>query len=111
MVVWSVTDRASFEAAAVFHQKILRVKEVPAFPIVFCGNKSDVPGPDHVVSESDAKSFAKSVGCPYLPTSAKTRLNIEECFETLVREVRQYTHKSDADFRLAPKKHRECVLL
>eukprot|EP01106_Pelomyxa_sp_JSP_P006620 TRINITY_DN2068_c0_g3_i1.p1 TRINITY_DN2068_c0_g3~~TRINITY_DN2068_c0_g3_i1.p1 ORF type:complete len:148 (-),score=41.91 TRINITY_DN2068_c0_g3_i1:151-594(-) len=112
MIVWSVTDRNSFEAAGELRKKILRVKEAGEFPMVFCGNKSDFPAAEHFVSEADAKAFAKSVSCPYLPTSAKTRLNVEECFETLVREVRDHNRKTKGgeEFRLE-KPRSPCVLL
>lgn len=68
LIVWSVADRNSFEAAAEFHRKILRVKEKENgnFPMVFLGNKVDLPPSERVVSEAEGRAFAKQCGVPYL---------------------------------------------
>ncbi|KAH3757927.1 Ras GTPase [Pelomyxa schiedti] len=112
MIVWSVSDRASFEAAAEFHRKILRVKEVEFYPMVFCGNKVDIPPAERIVTEAEGKSFAKGINCPYFETSAKARLNIEASFEGLVREVRKFNKvntPSHDDGRIKPG--HKCTLL
>jgi len=119
MIVWSVADRPSYEAAGEFYKKILRVKEAETFPTVFCGNKADITPPERVVTEAEGKALAKSCGnAPYLETSAKSRLNIEASFEALVRAVRQYNKvgHGDDDIRRKPNdkkggKKGGCVLL
>ncbi|KAH3767157.1 Ras GTPase [Pelomyxa schiedti] len=91
MIVWSVGDRGSFDSAGDFYRKILRVKDAESFPVVFCGNKADLPPSERLVSEAEGKALGKSCGgAPYLETSAKVRLNIEASFETLIRLVRNY---------------------
>ena len=49
LLVFSVTDRTSFEEVSRFHKQILRVKDRDEFPIMLVGNKSD-PQSQRVVS-------------------------------------------------------------
>lgn len=42
ILVFSVTDYASFEEIFKFHRQILRVKDRDEFPMLMVGNKSDL---------------------------------------------------------------------
>jgi hypothetical protein len=42
LLVYSVTERDSFDMIAAFHAQILRVKDTETVPIVLVGNKSDL---------------------------------------------------------------------
>jgi GTPase KRas protein len=98
-LVYSITSRASFESLSTFHNQILRVKDVENFPVVIIGNKCDLEQ-DREVPQTEAKQFADSIGSPFFEVkiivfdtpkaSAKTRVNVEECFNQVVREIRKY---------------------
>ena len=88
LIVYSCTDRNSFESINNYRSKILRVKEVDNFPIVFVANKVDLVK-DRDVSEKEGKEKATEYNVKYIETSAKNKLNIEEAFYTLVREIRK----------------------
>ena len=42
LLVFSLSDRRSFEEAARFHKDILRAKDRDEFPVMLVGNKSDL---------------------------------------------------------------------
>lgn len=42
LLVFSVTDRASFDEMYKFHRQILRVKDRDEFPMLMVGNKADL---------------------------------------------------------------------
>lgn len=42
LLVFSVTDRASFDEIYKFHKQILRVKDRDEFPMLMVGNKADL---------------------------------------------------------------------
>ncbi|EDR26112.1 ras-1, putative [Entamoeba histolytica HM-1:IMSS-B] len=108
LIVYSVTDRNSFESIKNYQNKILRVKEATSFPIVFVANKVDLVK-DRDVSEKEGKDKAAELGVKYIETSAKNKLNIEEAFYTLVREIRKQQN-SDAPEEAGkggPKKQKE----
>jgi GTPase KRas protein len=41
------------------------------------------------VTTAEGNDLARSFGCPFFETSAKSRINVEESFYQLVREIRK----------------------
>ena len=39
---------------------------------------------------SEGRDLAKHFGCKFIETSAKQRINVDEAFSQLVREIRKY---------------------
>jgi len=95
LCVYSVTLRNSFEEVANFHEHILRVKDVETIPFVLVGNKADLEG-QRVVSKEEGDKMAQRLNCKFLESSAKTKLNVHESFHELVREVKEYKRKHEA---------------
>jgi len=89
ILTYSITSRHSFdEASNVFREQILRVKDADRVPMVLCGNKCDLEN-ERQVSKAEAEGLSKSWGCPFYETSALARINVEEAFYDLVREIRK----------------------
>ncbi|XP_062302349.1 ras-related protein M-Ras-like isoform X2 [Osmerus eperlanus] len=89
LIVFSVTDKASFEHVDRFHQLILRVKDRESFPIVLVANKVDLL---HLrkISSDQGKEMASKHDIAYIETSAKDPpMNIDKAFHELVRVIRQ----------------------
>lgn len=87
MLIYSVQDSDSFEQITKIHEDIIRIRETEKFPCIICANKQDLDKSQHVVSESEGQELAKQLKAIYMPTSAKTGLNINEIMEIAVREV------------------------
>jgi GTPase KRas protein len=87
LLVYSITSRSTFEHIATLRDKILRTKNASQVPMVLVGNKCDLEG-DRVVSAAEAKAFADKFSMPFFETSAKKKINHEECFYAVVREIR-----------------------
>jgi len=87
LLVYSVANKETFSALDDFRDQILRVKDENSFPMILIGNKCDLAD-QRQVSTEEGKNMAKRWGCSFFETSAKTRINIEECFEQLVREMK-----------------------
>ncbi|RKP11788.1 ras-like protein [Piptocephalis cylindrospora] len=90
LLVYSITSRSSFEEIATFHQQILRVKDKDYFPIIVVANKCDLE-PERQVSSQEGRDLAKEWQCRFIETSAKQKINVDESFYNLVREIRRFT--------------------
>jgi GTPase KRas protein len=55
--------------------------------MVLVGNKCDLPTRN--MDMAQAKDVAKSYSIPFIETSAKTRMGVDDAFYTLVREIRK----------------------
>lgn len=51
LLVYSITDRQSFEEIMTFQQQILRVKDRDYFPMIVVGNKCDLEGERQVSTQ------------------------------------------------------------
>lgn len=92
LLVYSIDSRQSFEEIRTFQQQILRVKDRDDFPIIIVGNKCDLES-DRVVSQEEGMAMAQSFKCKFMETSAKKRINVEQSFYELVREIRKYNRE------------------
>ncbi|KAM9965776.1 hypothetical protein ACTFIR_005950 [Dictyostelium discoideum] len=90
MIVFSIDSRTSFEEVSQLKEHIERVKDRDDVPIIIVGNKVDLES-RRQVSRIEADRLARSLRVPYIETSAKTRINIEEAFFTLVRHTPRNT--------------------
>jgi GTPase KRas protein len=57
LLVYSITDRNSFDSISAYHRQILRVKESESVPIALVGNKCDL---------EDGRCVAKNGTSSYL---------------------------------------------
>ncbi|KAG4302312.1 hypothetical protein PCANB_001596 [Pneumocystis canis] len=89
LLVYSINNRNSFEEILTFQQQILRVKDKDHFPMIIVANKCDLENERHV-GQCEGRELAKLFQCRFIETSAKQRINVEEAFYTLVREIRRY---------------------
>lgn len=113
LIVYSVASRSSFEAVTNFRDQILRVKDEDEYPMIILGNKCDLEH-EREIQTHEGKELAKQLGnCPFLETSAKARINVEEAFFEVVREIRKWNNSgTDTDGPKKPaKKKSRCALL
>ncbi|KAF9411943.1 Ras GTPase, partial [Entomortierella beljakovae] len=98
LLVYSITSRNSFEEISTFYQQILRVKDKDFFPIILVANKCDLEH-ERQVSTHEGRELAKQFSSRLIETSAKQRINVDEAFYNLVREIRRFnkeTHSSQS---------------
>ncbi|XP_066245102.1 ras-like protein 2 [Euwallacea similis] len=89
LLVFSVTERSSFDEIYKFHRQILRVKDRDEFPMLMVGNKVDLEH-QRVVWQEEAQQLARNLKIPYIECSAKMRMNVDNAFYELVRVVRKF---------------------
>jgi len=113
LCVYAITSRSSFDEITSFREQILRVKDEDKVPMVLAGNKCDLED-ERQVSMAEGQDLAKSFGCAFFETSAKSRINVEEAFYQLVREIRNHTRGAgggDKGKKKKKKKKGGCSML
>jgi len=95
LLVYSVTDRPSFNEIIQLKEQIHRAKDSEKVPMVLVGNKADL-NQARQVSKQEGEEYALSMGVPFFETSAKHRVNIDEAFIQVVREIRKLDPKYQA---------------
>ncbi|KAF8528066.1 ras protein [Hysterangium stoloniferum] len=117
VLVYSIASRATFDRLEVFRQSMLRVKRSkPIFMLV--GNKCD-RGLDRQVTREEGLEMARHFGCEFLETSAKTAVNVERLFASLVRKLRENRQGADGGpppgpAQVVPKRKKsptKCIIL
>ncbi|KAJ2850588.1 GTP-binding protein [Coemansia brasiliensis] len=84
VIAFSVTFYKSFEIAKVIRDKILDMSGTETVAMVLVGNKSDLKD-ERQVNKADAEEAARQFGCPYIETSAKENLNIDQVFVNSIK--------------------------
>ncbi|CAG9854865.1 unnamed protein product [Phyllotreta striolata] len=112
LLVYSVTDKNSYENITHFHTQILRVKDRDTYPMLLVANKVDLV---HLrkVTEEQGRDLAHRLGIPYIETSAKDPpLNIDATFHEVVRIIRnQPQNENDKRKKKKLPKFGRCILL
>ncbi|CAF0743278.1 unnamed protein product [Adineta steineri] len=86
LVIFSLTSWQSFLDVRPVREQILRVKGTDNVPICLVGNKCDA-SIQRQVTPNDALELAQSWNCPYIETSAKLAINVNDIFAEIVREI------------------------
>jgi len=87
LLAFSITERGTFEECNYFWDLIVDLKgqNLSKVPLVLVGNKADLDSERHVKKHEGEALAAKYNNAKYLEASAKTGLNVNECFEALVK--------------------------
>ncbi|KAJ9611409.1 RAS2 protein [Cladophialophora chaetospira] len=102
LLVYSITNRDSFERVRKFHRQVQSVKDhqrewqtVQGYrflangpPIMLVGNKSEQQH-ERQVSTQEGQVLANELGCGFVETSCKNCVNVEKAFVDVVRMIRR----------------------
>ncbi|MBN3308153.1 GTP-binding protein GEM [Amia ocellicauda] len=109
LIVYSITDRASFERASELRIQLRRARQAEDIPIILVGNKSDLVR-CREVSVTEGRTCAVVFDCKFIETSAAVPHNVREMFEGIVRQIRlRRDSKEDNQRRMALNKRRESI--
>ncbi|RMZ91227.1 hypothetical protein DV736_g1529, partial [Chaetothyriales sp. CBS 134916] len=89
MLVFSICNMNSFYELSDLRDQIIRIKNDEDVPLVIVGNKSDMEE-DRMVPRARGFQLAQGWGPkPYYETSARRRINVDEAFVNLCRQIMQ----------------------
>ena len=89
LLVFSISNENSFYELDELREQIIRIKDDDDVPLVVVGNKCDMEE-DRVIPRARGFDLAKSWGNkPYFESSARRRVNVDEAFVNLCRQIIQ----------------------
>jgi len=107
VLVYSIIAQSTFNDLPDLREQILRVKDKDEVPMVLVGNKCDLQD-QRVITTEQGQELARKFGCAFLEASAKKRINVDEIFHDLIRQINKISPppKSGKD-----KKGGKCSIL
>ncbi|KAM3829234.1 GTP-binding protein RAD [Vipera latastei] len=109
IIVYSVTDKVSFEKASELRIQLRRARQSEDIPIILVGNKSDLVR-SREVSVDEGRACAVVFDCKFIETSAALHHNVKDLFEGIIRQIRlRKDSKEDNARRMANTKRRESI--
>lgn len=106
LLVYSITAQSTFNDLQDLREQILRVKDTDDVPMILVGNKCDLED-ERVVGKDQGQNLARQFNCAFLETSAKSKINVNEIFYDLVRQI----NKKNPEQRRKTKKKSGCLIL
>ncbi|XP_070122429.1 ras-related protein Rap-1A isoform X5 [Equus przewalskii] len=90
-LVYSITAQSTFNDLQDLREQILRVKDTEDVPMILVGNKCDLED-ERVVGKEQGQNLARQwCNCAFLESSAKSKINVNEIFYDLVRQINRKT--------------------
>jgi small GTP-binding protein len=86
-LVFDITERHTFQSVEQWIEQIQQSAD-GSINLLLVGNKCDCEDSARQVSYAEGVEAARRIGCKYLETSARTRVNIKEAFETLALDTK-----------------------
>ncbi|KAK7913257.1 hypothetical protein WMY93_013468 [Mugilogobius chulae] len=109
IIVYSVTDKSSFEKASELRIQLRRARQSENIPIILVGNKSDLVR-SREVSVDEGSACAVVFDCKFIETSASLHHNVQALFEGIVRQIRlRKDSKEENARRMANCRRRESI--
>lgn len=87
LLVYSITSRVSLDDLMELREQILRVKDTDRVPMVLVGNKCDLDAERQVTREDGQYIASQWGGVSFIETSAKKKINVDEAFYDVVRQI------------------------
>ena len=86
VLVYAINSRTSFDELIDIGEKIGLIKDSDRVPMVVVGNKCDLDA-ERVVTYAQGQKLGDHFKCPFLETSAKKKINVDDIFYDLVRQI------------------------
>lgn len=86
VLVYSITSQATYNDLFDIREQIETTKDSTEVPMILVGNKSDLEE-DRVVTREQGIQLARSFNCAFMETSAKARINVDEIFFDLLKQI------------------------
>ncbi|XP_028403585.1 ras-like protein rasD [Dendronephthya gigantea] len=113
LILFAINSQASWLEMKDLRSKIIEDKEQPSLPMIIVGNKRDLED-EREVDSDEIQEYCNTVSIPYIETSAKTGLNVQEAFQLIYGQIhRLQAHMLERTLsrRPAKSKKKDCLIV
>jgi len=107
VLVYSIIAQSTFNDLPDLREQILRVKDKDEVPMILVGNKCDLQD-QRVITTDQGEDLARKFSCAFLEASAKTRVNVDQIFHDLIRQINKLSPPVNIKGK---KKGKVCLIL
>lgn len=86
IIVYSITDRKSFEVSCDYFQKIIKSLGDDNVPFLLVGNKLDLES-EREVSTNEGEQLARYWNCPFYEISSKDKKSVDKIFSEMIDSI------------------------
>jgi len=86
VLAFSIIAQSTFNDLPDLREQILRVKDTDKVPMVVVGNKCDLSD-QRIITTEQGQALATKFGAVFIEASAKTKINVDQIFHELVRQI------------------------
>eukprot|EP01118_Nematostelium_gracile_P011823 TRINITY_DN425_c0_g1_i1.p1 TRINITY_DN425_c0_g1~~TRINITY_DN425_c0_g1_i1.p1 ORF type:complete len:198 (-),score=43.87 TRINITY_DN425_c0_g1_i1:93-656(-) len=90
VLVYSIIAPGTFQDLPDLREQILRVKDKDEVPMILVGNKCDLQD-QRIITTDQGEELARKFNCAFLEASAKTRVNVDQIFHDLIRQINKHS--------------------
>lgn len=105
VLIFAVDDMNSFRTLSLLIRKISLISPDNPVPMLLVGNKCDLP--TRKISTVDGRTMAGNCSLPYIETSARLGIQVDDVFHNIIRLIR--SHK-EQKIRKRPKEPSCCIM-
>jgi len=87
LILYSVTDRTSFDSIEKLYSIASAEKSLRAITIVLVSTKNDLPETEHTVKSSEGKQWADERQIPFVESSAKTSQGMQHIRKLIMQST------------------------
>src|SRR3990167_2848422 len=109
IIVYSITNKCSYEEVGLYVEQIARVKDVDHSPTVIVGNKCDLET-ERQVQTHEGEMLAEKFNAAFFETSAMFGINVYQAVHVLATEVYQSRGKNENTSRKKMANKKECAI-
>jgi len=110
-MAYSIVAQSTFNDLPELREQILRVKDCDSVPMVLVGNKCDLED-DRVVGKDQGAALASKWGSvTFLETSARKKINVDNVFIDLVRQINSQLPEKNKKKKAAQESKGGCIVL
>eukprot|EP01156_Anaeramoeba_ignava_P003289 Anaeramoba_ignava/a221704_10.p1 GENE.a221704_10~~a221704_10.p1 ORF type:complete len:191 (-),score=68.50 a221704_10:25-597(-) len=106
IIMYSITNRESFEFINYLLEKMIKAKNPDPFPVIIVGNKTDLES-ERKVPKKEAEAFCKEKKIPFVELTCRDFQQVKSVVVQICKLMKNWDHYIETEKRKKKKKGKE----